>query len=85
MGHNIEQGLGGLSFVEIQRFCGKTFETDCPKGNEKHNNINLFELPSVLEYQFCENRIAFSITYLLNCIGIQYIMPLYCACCGQYL
>ena len=29
MGHNIEQG--GLSFVEIQRFCGicpKTFETD---------------------------------------------------------
>jgi hypothetical protein len=36
MGHNIEQGLGGLSFVEIQRFCGKTFETDCLKGNEKH-------------------------------------------------
>ena len=32
--------------------------------------INLFELPSVLEYQFCENRIAFSITYLQNCIGI---------------
>ena len=32
MGHNIEQGAGGLSFVEIQRFCGicpKTFETDC--------------------------------------------------------
>jgi hypothetical protein len=32
--------------------------------------FNLFELPSVLEYQFCENHIAFSITYLLNCIGI---------------
>ena len=32
--------------------------------------FNLFELPSVLEYQFCENRIAFSITYLLNCTGI---------------
>jgi hypothetical protein len=32
--------------------------------------FNLFELPSVLEYQFCENRIAFSIIYLLNCIGI---------------
>jgi hypothetical protein len=32
MGHNIEQGTGGLTFVEIQRFCGicpKTFETDC--------------------------------------------------------
>jgi hypothetical protein len=32
MGHNIEQGAGGLTFVEIQRFCGicpKTFETDC--------------------------------------------------------
>jgi hypothetical protein len=32
MGHNIEQGAGGLSFVEIQRFCGicpKSFETDC--------------------------------------------------------
>jgi hypothetical protein len=32
MGHNIEQGAGGLSFVEIQRFCGicpKTFEIDC--------------------------------------------------------
>jgi hypothetical protein len=29
---NIEQGAGGLTFVEIQRFCGicpKTFETDC--------------------------------------------------------
>jgi hypothetical protein len=29
----------GLTFVEIQRFCGicpKTFETDCLKGNEKH-------------------------------------------------
>jgi hypothetical protein len=39
MGHNIEQGAGGMSFVEIQRFCGicpKTFETDCLKGNEKH-------------------------------------------------
>ena len=40
MGHNIEQGwAGGLSFVEIQRFCGicpKTFETDSLKGNEKH-------------------------------------------------
>jgi hypothetical protein len=32
--------------------------------------FNLFELPSVLEYQFCENRVAFSITYLLNCIGV---------------
>jgi hypothetical protein len=32
--------------------------------------FNLFELPSVLEYQFCENHIAFSITYLLSCIGI---------------
>jgi hypothetical protein len=32
MGHNIEQGAGGLSFVEIQRVCGicpKTFEIDC--------------------------------------------------------
>ena len=32
MGHNIEQGAGELSFVEIQRFCGicpKTFEIDC--------------------------------------------------------
>jgi hypothetical protein len=32
MGHNIEQGAGGLSFVEIQRFCGicpTTFEIDC--------------------------------------------------------
>jgi hypothetical protein len=31
MGHNIEQEAGGLTFVEIQRFCGicpKTFETD---------------------------------------------------------
>ena len=39
MGHNIEQGAGGLTFVEIQRFCGicsKTFETDCLKGNERH-------------------------------------------------
>jgi hypothetical protein len=39
MGHNIEKGAGGLTFVEIQRFCGifpKTFETDCLKGNEKH-------------------------------------------------
>jgi hypothetical protein len=27
--------------------------------------FNLFELPSVLEYQFCENHIAFSITYLI--------------------
>jgi hypothetical protein len=26
MGHNIVQGAGGLSFVEIQRFCGI-----CPK------------------------------------------------------
>ena len=32
--------------------------------------FNLFELASVLEYQFCENRIAFSITYSLNCTGI---------------
>ena len=32
--------------------------------------FNLFELPSVLEYQFRENHIAFSITYLLNCIRI---------------
>ena len=32
--------------------------------------FNLFELPGVLEYQFCENHIAFSITCLLNCIGI---------------
>ena len=32
--------------------------------------FNLFELPSVLEYQFCENLIAFSITFLLNCIGV---------------
>jgi hypothetical protein len=34
MGHNIGQGAGGLTFVEIQRFCGicpKTFETDCRK------------------------------------------------------
>jgi hypothetical protein len=37
MGHNIEQGAGGLSFVEIQRFCGicpKTFETDCRRESE---------------------------------------------------
>ena len=37
MGHNIEQGAGGLSFVEIQRFCGicpKTFETDCSSNIE---------------------------------------------------
>jgi hypothetical protein len=36
MGHSIEQGAGGLSFVEIQRFCGirpKTFETDCISSN----------------------------------------------------
>ena len=32
--------------------------------------FNLFELPSILEYQFRENHIAFSITCLLNCIGI---------------
>jgi hypothetical protein len=32
--------------------------------------FNLFELPGVLEYQFRENQIAFSITCLLNCIGI---------------
>ena len=35
----LNRGRGGLSFVEIQRFCGicpKTFETDCLKGNEKH-------------------------------------------------
>jgi hypothetical protein len=32
MAHNIEQGAGGLTFVEFQKFCGicpKTFETDC--------------------------------------------------------
>jgi hypothetical protein len=32
--------------------------------------FNFFELPGVLEYQFRENHIAFSITCLLNCIGI---------------
>jgi hypothetical protein len=32
--------------------------------------FNLFELPGVLEYQFREKHIAFSITSLLNCIGI---------------
>jgi hypothetical protein len=35
MGHNIERGAGGLTFVEIQRFCGicpKAFETDCRSG-----------------------------------------------------
>jgi hypothetical protein len=39
MGHNTEQGAGGMTFVEIQRFggiCTKTFEIDCLKGNEKH-------------------------------------------------
>jgi hypothetical protein len=32
-------GVGGVMFVEIQRFCGicpKTFETDCLKGSERH-------------------------------------------------
>jgi hypothetical protein len=64
----LNRGRGGLTFVEIQRFCGicpKTFETDCLKGI-----FNLFELPGVLEYQFRENHIAFSITCLLNYIGI---------------
>ena len=32
--------------------------------------FKLFELPSILEYQFRENHIAFSITCLLNCIGL---------------
>jgi hypothetical protein len=36
--------------------------------------FNLFELLSILEYQFCENHIAFSITCLLNCIGICNIL-----------
>jgi hypothetical protein len=71
MGHNIEQGAGGLTFVEIQRFCGI-----CPKAlklivwKAMKRIFNFFELPAVLEYQFCENHIAFSITCLLNCIGI---------------
>ena len=41
---------------------------DCLKGNE--SIFNLFELPSILQYQLCDNHIAFSITCLLNCIGI---------------
>jgi hypothetical protein len=32
--------------------------------------FNLFDLPGVLEYQFRESHLAFSITCLLNCIGI---------------
>ena len=36
--------------------------------------FNLFELPGVLEYQFRENHIAFSITCLLNCIGIYNVL-----------
>jgi hypothetical protein len=35
----LSRGRGGLTFVEIQRFCGicpKTFETDCLEGNERH-------------------------------------------------
>jgi hypothetical protein len=38
MGHNIDRWEGGLSFVEIQRFCGicpNTFETDCSKEHQK--------------------------------------------------
>ena len=41
MGHNIEQGAGGMSFVEFQRFCGicpKTFETDCSPIQVDENN-----------------------------------------------
>ena len=38
--------------------------------------FNLFELPSILEYQFRENHIAFSITCLLNCIGICNVLTL---------
>ena len=33
----LNRGRGGLSFVEIQRFCGicpKTFETDCGPSNQ---------------------------------------------------
>ena len=38
--------------------------------------FNLFELQSILEYQFRENHIAFSITCLLNCIGICNVLTL---------
>ena len=36
--------------------------------------FNLFQLPGVLEYQFRENHIAFSITCLLNGIGIYNVL-----------
>jgi hypothetical protein len=43
MGHNIEQGAGVLTFVEIQRFCGicpKTFETDC---SVIYSSVNFYD------------------------------------------
>jgi hypothetical protein len=74
MGHNIEQ-LGGGGIVvcwnsKVLWHLSQGFWNWLSVRQWKAYLINLFELPSVLEYQFCENRIAFSITYLLNCTGI---------------
>ena len=77
MGHNIEQGAGGLSFVEIQRFCGicpKTFETDC-----------IFALKKIEEhFQFSDIRYG-------RILRNHYIIPLlylsfenFVKCCSMF-
>jgi hypothetical protein len=59
MGHNIEQGAGGLSYVELQRLwpiCPKTFETDC-----SYTYIILISSACcVLVYCFSAHRAIFS-------------------------
>jgi hypothetical protein len=45
----LNRGRGGLSFVEIQRFCGicpKTFETDCRRaGRDGKRFFTQFQIP----------------------------------------
>jgi hypothetical protein len=64
MGHNIEQRAGGIDV--LLKF--KSFVASVPRllklivWKAMKGIFNLFELPGILEYQFRENHIAFSIT-----------------------
>jgi predicted transport protein len=72
-GHNIKQGAGGLTFYwnsKVLWHLSQDFWNWLSERQWKAYLTSLNYRSSILEYQFRENYIAFSITCLLNCIGI---------------
>ena len=64
----VRRAFYSLYFWDIQ-WCYGIWGPDSLEGNERHIEP-LWIWPGVLEYQFRENHIAFSIACLLTCIGI---------------